>query len=222
MSFEIKPNQKIAFVGKSGAGKTTIFNLITKLYSVNKGKILIDNYNINDLDCNSLRNNISMITQNPYIFNFSIKDNLLLVKKTATIKEIRSACKIACIDDFIMSLPNKYNTIIGENGVILSGGQKQRLAIARALLMQTEIILFDEATSSLDNETQFEIQKAIDNLKGKYTILIIAHRLSTIIDCDTILVVDKGKIISSGSHDYLLENCELYKHLYQEELTKKY
>lgn len=219
MNFEINSNQKIAFVGKSGAGKTTIFNLITKLYTVDEGEILFDGYNINDLDCDSLRNNMSIITQNPYIFNFSIKDNLLLAKEDASMKEIRNACKMACIDEFIISLPNKYETMVGENGIILSGGQKQRLAIARALLMKTEIILFDEATSALDNETQSEIQDAIENLKGEYTILIIAHRLSTVIDSDKIFVVDNGKIIDSGTHKDLLKRCDLYKNLYEKDLN---
>ena len=218
MNFEIKPNEKVAFVGKSGAGKTTIFSLITKLYTVKDGNILIDNYNINDLTCDSLRNNMSIITQNPYIFNFSIKENLLLAREDAKMKEIREACKLACIDDFIMKLPNKYDTMLGENGVILSGGQKQRLAIARALLMKTEIILFDEATSALDNETQSEIKTAIDNLKGEYTILIVAHRLSTVIDCDRIFVVDDGKIVDSGSHKELLKNSEIYRNLYEKDL----
>ena len=218
MNFTIKPNEKIAFVGKSGAGKSTIFNLITHLYQVSSGKVLLDDININDLDCNTIRNNMSIITQNPYIFNFSIKDNLLLAKEDATFKEIRKACKLACIDDYIMSLPNKYETLVGENGVILSGGQKQRLAIARALLMQTEIILFDEATSALDNETQEHIQKAIDNLKGEYTILIIAHRLSTVIDADKIFVIDDGKIIDSGTHQELLKKCKFYKNLYSKDL----
>ena len=219
MSFKIKPNEKVAFVGKSGAGKSTLFSLISKLYPVNKGKILLDGININDLTCSSLRDNISIITQNPYIFNFSIKDNLLLAKSDASMKEIREACKLACIDDYIMQLPKKYNTMIGENGVILSGGQKQRLAIARALLMKTEIILFDEATSALDNETQREITKAIDNLKGEYTILIVAHRLSTIIDCDRILFINDGKVIKEGTHKQLLKNCKEYKDLYEKELN---
>ena len=218
MNFTIKPNEKIAFVGKSGAGKSTIFNLITHLYQVSSGKVLLDDININDLDCNTIRNNMSIITQNPYIFNFSIKDNLLLAKENATEKEIREACRLACIDDYIMSLPDKYDTPLGENGIILSGGQKQRIAIARALLMQTEIILFDEATSALDNETQEQIQKAIDNLKGEYTILIIAHRLSTVIDADKIFVIDDGKIIDSGTHQELLKKCEFYKNLYSKDL----
>ena len=221
MNFTIKPNEKIAFVGKSGAGKSTIFNLITHLYQVSSGKVLLDDININDLDCNTIRNNMSIITQNPYIFNFSIKDNLLLAKEDATLKEIRNACRLACIDDYIMSLPDKYDTPLGENGIILSGGQKQRIAIARALLMQTEIILFDEATSALDNETQEQIQKAIDNLKGEYTILIIAHRLSTVIDADKIFVIDDGKIIDSGTHQELLKNCEVYKEIALSQLSKE-
>lgn len=220
MSFEIKEKEKVAFVGKSGAGKTTIFNLITKLYDTNKGKILLDGYNINELSCSTIRNNMSIITQMPYIFNFSIKDNLLLAKENATMKEIREACKMACIDDYIMNLPKKYDTMVGENGVTLSGGQRQRLSIARALLVKSEIILFDEATSALDNETQGNIKKAINNLNGKYTVLIIAHRLSTIIDSDKIYVVDDGKIIDCGSHKELLERCEYYKELYDSDLEK--
>lgn len=205
MSFKINPNERIAFVGKSGAGKSTIFSLITKLYNTKDGEILLDNVNIKDLTCSSIRDNMSIITQNPYIFNFSIKDNLLLAKEDATMDEIKEACKTACIDDYIMTLPEKYETKVGENGVILSGGQKQRLAIARALLMKTEIILFDEATSALDNETQSKIQEAINNLKGEYTVLIVAHRLSTIIDSDRIFVIDDGKILDNGSHKELLK-----------------
>lgn len=220
MSFEIKSNERIAFVGPSGVGKTTIFNLITRLYKTDKGKILLDGHNINDLTCSTIRDNMSIITQNPYIFNFSIKENLLMAKENASMKEIREACKMACIDDYIMSLPEKYNTILGENGVILSGGQKQRLAIARALLMKTEIILFDEATSALDNETQSKIQEAINNLKGEYTILIVAHRLSTIIDSDRIFVVEDGKILDSGTHKQLLKKSEIYKNLYYKDLKK--
>lgn len=220
MNFEVKPNERVAFVGKSGAGKTTIFNLITKLYTPESGHILLDGNDINELTCSTIRNNMSIITQNPYIFNFSLKDNLLLAKGDASMKEIRKACKLACIDDFIMSLPEKYETKVGENGVILSGGQKQRIAIARALLMKTEIILFDEATSALDNETQSQIQEAINNLKGKYTILIVAHRLSTVIDSDRIFVVSDGKIIDNGSHKELLKRCDIYKNLYNKDLSK--
>ena len=218
MNFNIKPNEKVAFVGKSGAGKTTLFSLLTKLYDIDSGSILLDGYNLNDLSKGSIRNNISLITQNPYIFNFTIKENFTAVKENATMKEIREACKLARIDDYIMSLPNKYNTKLGENGVILSGGQKQRIAIARALLLKTEIILFDEATSALDNETQKEITKAINNMQGEYTILIVAHRLSTIIDCDRIFIVDDGKIIGEGTHEELIKNNQFYKDLYLQEM----
>ncbi len=218
LSFTIKPNEKIAFVGKSGSGKSTIFSLLCKLYNVDDGSIFLDGKDINTLDESSIRDNMSLITQEPYIFNFSVKDNLLLAKNDATDEEIVEACKIACIHDYIETLPDKYDTLMGENGVILSGGQKQRLAIARALLMKTEIILFDEATSALDNETQEEITKAIDNLKGEYTILIVAHRLSTVIGCDKIFVIDEGKIVDVGTHSELMENSEFYRHLYEMEI----
>ena len=143
---------------------------------------------------------------------------MLRVKSDASLKEMRQACKLARIDDYIMSLPDKYDTMVGEGGVILSGGQKQRLAIARALLKRTEIILFDEATSALDNETQAQIQEAINNLQGEYTILIVAHRLSTIVDSDRIFVVDGGKIIAEGTHRQLLKTCDFYRELYGKEL----
>ena len=218
LSFKIKANSTVAFVGKSGAGKSTIFNLIDKMYDVDSGEILIDGVNINELDKDSIRKNITVINQSPYIFNLSIKDNLKLIKETLTDEEMIKACQMACLDDFINTLPDKYNTIVGEGGITLSGGQKQRLAIARALIQKTEIILFDEATSALDNETQKEIQEAIHNMQGEYTILIIAHRLSTIIDSDRILFLNDGHIEAEGTHEELLENCPDYKHLYEKEL----
>lgn len=218
-SFKVNANETVAFVGKSGGGKTTIFNLLNRLYTVDGGHIYIDGIDINELDQDTIRNNMSIITQNPYIFNFSIRDNLKMVKSDVTEEEIIEACKIARLHDFIMELPEKYDTIVGESGVILSGGQRQRLAIARALIKKTEIILFDEATSALDNQTQKEIQEAIHHMKGEYTILIIAHRLSTVMDSDRILVVDDGKIIAEGTHGELMKQSDFYRELYQNELS---
>ena len=220
LSFKIKANETVAFVGKSGVGKTTIFSLIDRLYTAQDGEILIDGININTLDKDSIRDNISIITQSPYIFNFTIKDNLKITKQNATDEEIIEACKVAQLHDFIMSLPKKYDTLVGEGGLNLSGGQRQRLAIARALLKQTEIILFDEATSALDNETQKSIQTAINNMKGIYTILIIAHRLSTVKECDKIYVLDEGKIVGEGTHSELLKNNDYYQRLYKKEISK--
>lgn len=221
INFRINANETVAFVGKSGAGKTTIFNLLCKMYDINSGTITIDGIDIRKLDKDSIRGNITIISQNPYIFNMSIKDNLRLVKSNLTNKEMKEACKLACLDDYINTLPDKYDTIIGEGGVNLSGGQKQRLAIARALVQKTEIILFDDATSALDNETQEKIQNAINNMKNEYTILIIAHRLSTIINADRILFLDNGKIINEGSHSYLLKNCDEYRKLYEAEIKNR-
>ncbi len=215
ISFEINPNETIGFVGKSGSGKTTIFSLINKMYNVNDNMIFIDGYDINSLDEKSIKDNISLVTQNPYIFNMSIKDNLRIVDKNASDKRIKEVCKIACIHDFIMTLKDKYDTVLGEGGVVLSGGQRQRIAIARALLRNTKIILFDEATSALDNETQKQIQTSINNMKGNYTMLIIAHRLSTIVNSDKIYFIDKGKIIDFGTHEELLNKNKEYKLLYE-------
>lgn len=217
LNLEIKANETVGFVGFSGSGKTTIFNLISALNRKTSGEILLDGVSIDELDKSSIRGNLSVISQNAYIFNMSIMDNLKIVKRNATDDEIKEACRLAYLDDFIESLPEGYNTIVGEGGVSLSGGQKQRLAIARALLLKTEILLFDEATSALDNQTQMKIQKAIHNLKGEYTILMIAHRLSTVIDCDKIFVIDDGRVEAVGKHQYLLRNSKIYQKLYKKE-----
>ena len=221
LDLKIEENKTYGIVGKSGEGKTTMFNLLCKLYDNQEGSILLDGIDIKELDEESIRGNITIITQNPYIFNLSIKDNLKLVKNDITDEEIKEACHLACLDDFINNLPQGYETVVGEGGVNLSGGQRQRLAIARALVQKTKIILFDEATSALDNETQSQIQKAIDNLKDKYTIVIIAHRLSTIVNCDNIMILQGGKIIDSGTHKDLLKSNKEYKRLCETEIVEK-
>ena len=221
MSFKIKANSTVAFVGKSGAGKSTVFSLLCKMYDINSGDITIDGISIKELDKDSIRGNITIISQNPYIFNMSIKENLRLVKENLTDEEMVEACKTACLDEFVNSLPEGYDTMIGEGGINLSGGERQRLAIARALVQKTEIILFDEATSALDNETQSSIKQAIDNMKNEYTILIIAHRLSTVINSDKILLVEDGTIVDEGTHEELLKNSKTYHQLYDAELKNK-
>ena len=216
-NIELKPNKKIAIVGASGQGKSTLFNLITRIFDPNEGSIYIDNVNIKDLSEKELRKQISIIRQEPFIFNRSILDNFKLINENITLKEVRKYSKMAYLDDYIMSLPNKYDTILGEGGVNLSGGQKQRLSIARTLAKNSKIILFDEATSALDNSSQEYIKKSIDNLVLNHTVVIVAHRLSTIIDSDIIYVVDKGKVVSKGKHNELLKNSHIYKKLYETE-----
>ena len=216
-SVKFDTNKKIAVVGKSGQGKSTLFNLITRIFDYNTGNIYLDNINIKDLTEVSLRKNISVIRQEPFLFNRTIMENFKVVKPNITLKEVKKYCKMAYLDDYIESLPEKYDTKLGEGGVNLSGGQKQRLSIARALAKESKVILFDEATSALDNESQSYIKKVIDDLVKDHTVIIIAHRLSTIVDADKIYVVDKGKIVDSGTHKELLKKSKVYKKLYENE-----
>lgn len=216
-SVSFAPNKKIAVVGKSGQGKSTLFNLITRIFDATSGNIYLDDVNLKDLREESLRRNISIIRQEPFLFNRTIKENFTIVKPDITLSEIKKYCKMAYLDDYIESLPDKYDTKLGEGGVNLSGGQKQRLSIARALAKESKVILFDEATSALDNESQGYIKKVIDSLVKDHTIIIIAHRLSTIIDSDIIYVVDKGKVSCFGTHESLLKTSKIYKSLYESE-----
>ena len=214
LSFLIEPNTTVAFVGKSGSGKSTILSLMSKMYEVDGGEVTIDDVNINELTKDSLRTNISLVNQFPYIFDMSIRDNLLMAKADASDKELEDAINRSYLREFIDTLPNGIDTVVGESGIKLSGGQRQRLAIARAFLRKTSIILFDESTSSLDNFAQEHIKDSIDNLKGTSTIVIVAHRLSTIKNVDKIFFLDEGKIIDSGTFDYLFENNQKFHNMF--------
>lgn len=216
-SVKFEPNKKIAVVGASGQGKSTLFNLITRIFDTNEGEILLDNINIKDLTEEELRKNISIIRQEPFVFNRTIKENFELIDKNITLNKIRESTKMAYLDDYINTLPKKYDTVLGEGGVNLSGGQKQRLSIARTLSKGSKVILFDEATSALDNSSQDYIKKTIDNLVKDHTIIIVAHRLSTIMDADIIYVVNKGQIVAEGTHKELLKTNNIYKNLYETE-----
>lgn len=217
LNLKVVPNKKIAIVGKSGQGKSTLFNLLTRVFDVNKGKITLDGIDIKDLDEETLRKNISIIRQEPFIFNRTILDNFKVLNKKIKLEDVRKYCKMAYLDDYIMSLPKNYKTLLGEGGVNLSGGQKQRLSIARTLAKESKVILFDEATSALDNNSQEYIKETIDNLVKDHTVIIVAHRLSTIIDADEIYVVNEGKIVGKGKHDELLKTNKIYKKLYETE-----
>jgi len=217
LSFVVEPNTSVAFVGKSGSGKSTILSLIAKLNEADKGEIKIDDINIKKISKFSLKENISLINQFPYIFDMTIKENLLLVKKDATDDEIWEVLHRASFDEDVKAMPKGIDTKVGESGVKLSGGQRQRLAIARALLKQSKIILFDESTSSLDNFAQSHIQKSIENMKGQHTIVIVAHRLSTIKNVDKIYFLENGKICDSGTFNELFEKNEQFKKMFLSE-----
>jgi len=214
LNFTIPSHKTVAFVGKSGSGKSTILNLISKMYEVSSGEVLIDGVNINELTKESLRSTIALVNQFPYIFDMTIKENLLLAKQDATDEEIIDALKQASFYEFVETLKNGIDTRVGEGGVKLSGGQRQRLAIARALLKQSSILIFDESTSALDNFAQGNIKHSMDKLKGKCTVIIVAHRLSTIKDADIIFYLDKGEIVDKGTFDELFNNNKGFKEMY--------
>ena len=213
MCFTIRPGEMVGLVGKSGCGKSTTFNLITRLYEPTGGRVLLDGIDLQELTHDSIRENMTVVTQNPYIFRMSVRENLRVVKEDMTDEEMIEVCRRACIHEDIQTMPDGYDTLIGEGGVNLSGGQRQRLAIARCMLRNSPIILFDEATSALDNVTQARIQDAIDNMRRGKTVVIIAHRLSTIAGADRILFMQNGKILTEGTHQELMEQCEEYRFL---------
>ncbi len=219
INLKIKGGTMAAFVGHSGAGKSTILNLIPRFYDCQNGSIYIDNQNIHNVSLNSLRKNISLVSQDVILFDDTVEGNILYARNSAEKKEIIDSCKFAAADDFISKLPNGYQTIIGENGVRLSGGEKQRISIARAVLKNSPIILLDEATSSLDADSEKKVQSAIKNLTKNKTTLVIAHRLSTIYNADIIFVMKNGELIDSGTHAELIEKCDEYKSLYEKQLT---
>ena len=220
VNLNIPGGKMTALVGHSGAGKSTILNLIPRFYNVNKGDIIIDNQSIYKSTIFSLRKNISLVSQDITLFDDTIKNNILYANLDATDKEIEDAAKFSFANEFIEKLPKKYNTLIGENGVRLSGGEKQRLSIARALLKKSSIILLDEATSSLDAETESKIQKAINFLTEDRTTIVIAHRLSTILNSDKIYVLEKGSVVGEGKHQDLLEKSETYRNFYNKQIKR--
>ena len=218
INLNISGNTMAAFVGHSGAGKSTIINLLPRFYDPQEGSIKIDNQDIKKVSLRSLRKNLSLVSQDVILFDDTIKNNISYARQNASDEDIEQACKFAAADEFIEKLPEKYNTFIGENGVRLSGGQKQRISIARAILKESPIILLDEATSSLDADSEEIVQNAILNLTKNKTTLVIAHRLSTIHNANKIFVLNHGSIINSGNHDFLIKNCNVYKSLYEKQL----
>ncbi len=218
INLSIQGNTMSAFVGHSGAGKSTIINLLPRFYDPQSGSIQIDGQDIKKVSLRSLRKNLSLVSQDVILFDDTIKNNIAYAKNNASNEEIEKACKFAAADEFIEKLSDGYDTLIGENGIRLSGGQKQRISIARAILKQSPIILLDEATSSLDAESEEVVQNAIMNLVKNKTTLVIAHRLSTINNADKIFVLKNGSIIDSGNHNYLINNCEEYKTLYEKQI----
>jgi subfamily B ATP-binding cassette protein MsbA len=216
----IEGGKTTALVGLSGAGKSTILNLIPRFYDVDSGNIFIDDQSIHKVNLFSLRKNISLVSQDTNLFDDTIKNNIKYAKLDSTDEEIFEAAKNSFSDDFIRDLPKKYETLIGENGIRLSGGEKQRLSIARAMLKKSRIILLDEATSSLDSDTENKIQNAINKLTKNKTTIVIAHRLSTILNSNKIYVIDKGQVIESGSHDQLIKISAKYKNFYDKQLRK--
>ncbi len=220
VNIDILGGKMTSLVGHSGAGKSTILNLIPRFYDCNEGDITIDNQSIYSSKIQSLRKNISLVSQDTTLFDDTVRNNIAYAISDATQEQIEEAAKYSFANEFIEKLPNKYDTLIGENGIRLSGGEKQRLSIARAILKKSQIILLDEATSSLDAETESKIQSAINFLTKNRTTLVIAHRLSTILNSDKIYVIESGKVVGEGKHEELLKNSPVYKNFYDKQIRK--
>ena len=220
INLQFEGGKMTSLVGHSGSGKSTILNLIPRFYDPDSGDITIDNQSIYKSTIESLRSSVSMVSQETTLFDDTIKNNIKYAKSNATDEEISKVAKLSFCDEFINKLPNKFDTLIGENGVRLSGGEKQRLSIARAMLKKSSIILLDEATSSLDSETETKIQQALKILTKNKTTIVIAHRLSTILNSSNIYVIDSGKAIDNGKHEDLIVKSELYKNFYEKQIQK--
>jgi ATP-binding cassette subfamily B protein len=210
VTFEAKPNQTIAILGRTGAGKSSIINLIPRFYDVTGGKVLVDGVDVRDVKLSSLRSQIGIVLQETTLFSGTIRENIAYGRPDAEMAEVIEAAKAAQAEEFIKDMPDGYETLIGERGVGLSGGQKQRLAIARALLMSPRILIMDDSTSSVDSETEYKIQQALEMLRQGRTTFVIAQRISTVRNADLILLMDEGKLAAKGTHQELLDCCELY------------
>ena len=220
INLEFEGGKMTSLVGHSGSGKSTIMNLIPRFYDIQSGEIFIDDQSINKLTIKSLREQVSMVSQETTLFDDTIKNNIKYARENATDDEIYHVAKLSFCEEFISNLPNKYETLIGENGVRLSGGEKQRLSIARAMLKKSSVILLDEATSSLDSETETKIQEALNILTKNKTTIVIAHRLSTILNSNNIYLIDSGKVIENGKHEDLMNKSELYRSFYEKQIQK--
>jgi ATP-binding cassette subfamily B protein len=221
ISFNIEPGQLVALVGPSGAGKTTISYLVPRLYDPSEGRILLDGHDLRDLSLDSLASQIGVVTQESYLFHDSIRANLSYAKESASQAELEAAAKAANIHDFIASLPDGYDTVVGERGYRLSGGEKQRLAIARVILKDPRILILDEATSHLDSQSEALIQAALEPLMQGRTSIVVAHRLSTILAADKILVMEKGHLVEQGDHQTLIKRAGLYAQLYETQFAQR-
>jgi len=221
ISVEVPAKKMFALVGPTGVGKTTLVALMSRFYDPTAGRIMIDGIDMREMKLEGLRKNISVVLQDVFLFNATIKENIMYGNPDASMQEVEQAARMACIHDFIVSLPEGYETVVGERGVRLSGGQKQRMSIARSLLCHSSILMLDEATSAVDTETEREIQRAIQQIAGSRTMIVIAHRLSTVKKADCILVLQHGKIVEQGRHADLMQNGGLYQHLVEIQSIKE-